>query len=134
MQTTRSTLPTPTVHRQFMMDFIAEDAPCCALGLVEENGSQCAMIVLCLNQPLPRKVAAAGFNFGHRFIGGSDGEVVHFGFEFYGFATYNVLINPSDPVARRLLRTMMDTGDYFIFALDRTAARRHSDRTSRRII
>jgi len=44
--------------------------------------------------------------------------MVHFAFEFYGFATYNVLINPSDPVARSVLRTMSDTGDYFFLALD----------------
>jgi hypothetical protein len=101
-----------------MMDFIAKEPPCLALGLVDVEGSQCAMIVLRLTQPLPKKISAAGFAFGHRFIAGGDWEVVHFGFEFYGFATYNVLINPSDPVARLLLRTMMETGDYFIFALD----------------
>jgi hypothetical protein len=44
--------------------------------------------------------------------------VVHFVFEFYGFATYSVLINPNDIVARLVLNTMIETGDYFFFALD----------------
>jgi hypothetical protein len=118
VSTIRPTLPTLTANRQFMLDFIGEKAPCVSLGLVEAEGSQCAMIVLRLNQPLPKKISAAGFAFGHRFIAGGDWEVVHFGFEFYDFGTYHVLINPGDPVVRVLLRTMMEIGDYFIFALD----------------
>ena len=36
----------------------------------------------------------------------------------YGFATYNVLINPSDPVARSVLRTTVERGDHCFLALD----------------
>jgi hypothetical protein len=118
MNITRPTLPTLTVNRQFMLDFIAAEPPCLGLGLVEVEGSQCAMIVLRLDQAIPRKVSAAGFAFGHALFGSRNWEVVHFGFEFYGFATYNVLINPSNPVARSVLSTMIETGDYFFFALD----------------
>jgi hypothetical protein len=50
--------------------------------------------------------------------GGACWEVVHFEFEFHSFANHNVLINPSDPVARLVLGTMIRTGDYFFFALD----------------
>ena len=113
MNTVRPMLPTLTVNRQFMMDFIAKEPPCLALGLVEVEGSQCAMITVRLNEALPREVSAAGFAFGHALYGGGSWEVVHFGFEFYGFATWHVLINPSDPVARLVLRTMIRTGDYF---------------------
>jgi len=44
--------------------------------------------------------------------------VVHFAFEFYGHATYNALVNPSDPVARAVLEVMVGTGDYFFFAIN----------------
>jgi hypothetical protein len=118
MNANRPTLPTLTVNRRFMMDFIAMEPPCLALGLVQVEGSQCAMITLRLNEALPREVSAAGFAFGHALYGGGSWEVVHFAFEFYGFATYDVLINPSDPVARLVLSTMIRTGDYFFFALD----------------
>ena len=118
MNTVRPALPTLTVNRRFMMDFIAREPPCLALGLVEVEGSQCAMITLRLSEALPREVSAAGFAFGHTLYGGDDWAVVHFAFGFYGFATYNVLINPSDPVARLVLSTMIRTGDYFFFALD----------------
>ena len=44
--------------------------------------------------------------------------VAQFAFAFYGFATYNVLINPSDRVAQTVLDAMVTSGDYFFFALD----------------
>ena len=56
MNANRPTLPTLTVNRRFMMDFIAQEPPCLALGLVEVEGSQCAMITLRLNEALPREV------------------------------------------------------------------------------
>jgi hypothetical protein len=118
MNTIRPTLPTLTVNRPFMATFLAAETPCLALGLVEEGIGRCALIALRLEQALPRAVSAAGFRFGHALLGTGKWEVVHFAFEFYGFATYNVLINPSDPVARSVLRKMSDTGDYFFLALD----------------
>jgi hypothetical protein len=42
MHTSRPTLPTLTVNRQFMLGFTAEETPCLALGLVEEGTGQCA--------------------------------------------------------------------------------------------
>jgi hypothetical protein len=44
MNTIRPMLPTLTVNRRFMTDFIAKEPPCLALGLVEVEGSQCAMM------------------------------------------------------------------------------------------
>jgi hypothetical protein len=110
--------PELTVNRHFMSEFIAEEAPCLALGLVEEENRQCALVALRLDQVIPRAVSAAGFRFGHCLLGTSSWEVVYFGFEFYGFATYNVLINPSRFVAQSVLNSMVETGDYFFFALD----------------
>jgi hypothetical protein len=44
--------------------------------------------------------------------------VVHFAFQFYGFETYNALVNPNNPLARAVLTAMVESGDYFFFALD----------------
>ncbi len=118
MPSTRPTLPRLTVNRRFMAAFLAEPTPCLALGLVEEGIDLCALIALRLDQALPRAVSAAGFRFGTAVLGTGRWEVVHFAFEFYGFATYNVLINPSDPVARSVLTGMAETGEYFFLALD----------------
>jgi hypothetical protein len=40
MNNTRPTLPTLTVNCRFMLDFIAEQAPCIGFGLVEVAGSK----------------------------------------------------------------------------------------------
>ena len=44
--------------------------------------------------------------------------MVHFAFEFYGHATYNALVNPSDSMAQAILETVIGTGDYFFFAIN----------------
>ena len=116
MSNDRARLPRLTVNRRFMSDFLAEQPPCLALGLVEVGGSQSALIALRLNTAIPSGISAAGFAFGHALLGGKDWEVVHFGFEFYGYETYNVLINPNNAVTRSVLNTMVQTGDYFFFA------------------
>jgi hypothetical protein len=44
--------------------------------------------------------------------------VIQFSFHFYGFKTYNVLVNPNNPIVQTVLTTMIESGDYFFFALD----------------
>src|SRR5580658_2623632 len=105
-------LPRLTVNRHFMSEFVAAEPPCLALSLTEEGADACALVALRLDRAIPRKVSAAGFRFGHSLLGARTWEVVHFAFEFYGFATYNVRINPNTPVARAVLNTMVETGDY----------------------
>ena len=102
--------PKLPVNRPFMSAGLA-------LGMVEEGASRCALLALRLDRALPRQVSG-GFSFGHALFGGGTWEVVHFAFAFYGFATYNVLINPSDRVAQTVLDAMVTSGDYFFFALD----------------
>lgn len=111
-------LPELAVNRQFMSEFIVAERPCFALGVVEVGETRCALVALRPEEALPRTATAGGFGFGHSLLGASGWEVVHFAFEFYGFETYNALVNPSDPVARTVLETMVRTGDYFFFALD----------------
>ena len=43
---------------------------------------------------------------------------MHLAFEFYGFETYNALVNPNNPLARVVLEAMVESGDYFFFSLD----------------
>lgn len=110
-------LPKLTVNRPFIYDFIAADAPCFALGLVEERKQQSGLLALRPGEVIPSEVTSAGFNFGHSLLGTADVEVIHFAFEFYGFGTYNVLLNPSNPLVQAVLRTMIESGGYFFFAI-----------------
>ena len=44
-------------------------------------------------------------------------EVVQLTFQFVGFKTYHVLVNPSSAVAQRALATMVQSGEYFIIVV-----------------
>jgi hypothetical protein len=111
-------LPKLTVNRHFIDEFITAELPCCALGVVEERQRQCALIALRPDKIIPEHITDGGFCFGHSLLGTAEYEVVHFAFHFYNFGTYNVLVNPTDPVARAVLTMMVSGGDYFFFELN----------------
>ena len=115
-----SSLPNLIVNRSFISEFITADAPCLALGMVEEQNQQYGFLALRSLEPIPPEISAQGFNFGHCLMGNENYEVIHFSFEFYGFKTYNVVINPSNPIAKAVLKTMISDGDCFFFSLDET--------------
>jgi len=50
-------------------------------------------------------------------LGTAEFEVIQFVFQFYGFETYNVLVNPNNHLVWRVLITMVESGDYFFFAI-----------------
>jgi len=111
-------LPKLTANRTFIRDFIAAETPCFALGVVEERKRQRAFLALRPDKIIPSEVTNAGFRFGHSLLGNADYEVVHFAFGFYGFETYNALVNPNNPLVQTVLTMMVESGDYFFFALD----------------
>lgn len=111
-------LPTLTVNRPFMKAFLASDAPCFALGLVEVQNRQRGFLVLRTNPAIPPDIADGGLNFGHALYGNPRFETIQFSFEFYGYETYNVLINPNNAIARAVLQAMIGSGDFFFFAVD----------------
>ena len=111
-------LTTLTVNRHFIDEFITAPLPCCALGVVEERKRQCPFIALRPDKIIPEHITDGGFSFGHSLLGTAEYEVVHFAFHFYDFGTYNVLVNPNDPVARAVLTMMVTSGDYFFFELN----------------
>ena len=107
-----------SINRQFMSDFLSAETPCFALGMLEERKRSCGFLAFRPNEVITPEISDAGFLFGHGLIGNADFEVVHFAFHFYGFKTYNVLVNPNNPLVRTVLTTMVKTEDYFFFALD----------------
>jgi len=111
-------MPKLTVNRPFMRAFLAADPPCFALGMVEERKRQCGFLALRPDEEIPADISAKGLHFGHALFGNASFAVMHFVFEFYGFQTYNVLINPNNPLVQAVLATMLDGGDYFFFALN----------------
>jgi hypothetical protein len=110
-------LPTLTVNRSFMQAFIDAQTPCCALGLIEAGGRLCGLLALRPDREIPAAVTDEGFNFGHSLLGTAAYEVIHFAFEFYGFVTYNVLINPNHSLVQAVLDRMIEDEDFFFFCL-----------------
>ena len=117
MSAPQSVRPALVVNRRFMQAFLAAAPPCMALGMVEVQQQLCGMLALRLDEVIPAPVADRGFEFGHTLFGTTTFVVLHFVFAFPGFQTYNVLINPNNLVVQAVLRTMLDDGDYFFFAL-----------------
>ena len=109
-------LPTLVVNGQLMRGFLAAPAPCFTLRVVEERRRQCGFLALRPEEPIPSEITAGGFNLGHALLGTSTYEVVQFGFQFYGFVTYHVLVNPSNSLVRTVLTSMVESGEYFFFA------------------
>ena len=114
----RTLLPRIIVNRAFIEDFMDEDAPCFAMAILEERQKKSAFLALRTTTPLPHDVTQVGFNFGHTLIGNKDFEVVHFAFEFYGFQTFNALVNPANANIQAVLQLMMDKKEYFFFAIN----------------
>ena len=117
MSAPQSLRPALVVNRRFMQAFLAAAPPCMALGMVEVQQQLCGMLALRLDEVIPAPVADRGFEFGHTLFGTTTFVVLHFVVAFPGFQTYNVLINPNNLVVQAVLRTMLDDGDYFFFAL-----------------
>lgn len=113
-----SALPELTVNRSFMVEFVSADAPCFATGLVEEGGREYGFLGFRPNESIPSAVSGAGFAFGHTLLGDDTFEVIHFAFEFYGYQTYNVLLNPNNSLVQKVLKVMLTHQNYFFFALD----------------
>ena len=110
--------PALTVNRSFMRAFLAADPPCFALGMVEERQEQSGFLALRPGTILSPDITNAGFRFGHALLGTADYAVVQFVLAFYGFETYNALVNPANPLVQTVLTTMVTRGDYVFFALD----------------
>jgi hypothetical protein len=110
--------PALTVNRSFISEFIAADSPCFALGMVEEQQRQYGLLALRPDQAIPAQVTNRGLNFGHALLGNATFEVIHFAFQFYGFQTYNVLLNPHNLLVQAVLAHLIESSNYFFFALN----------------
>lgn len=111
MASVRHLLPTLAVHRGLVSELLVADNACCALGLP-------GLIALRPDEPVPTRVSASGFDLGYCVLATESFEVVQLTFQFIGFKTYNVLINPSSTVVQRTLAPMLQSGEYFVFFFD----------------
>jgi hypothetical protein len=84
--------------------------------MVEAVGHPHDLLARRPGEDIPTAILDQEGPFGHSLLGTAVFEVLHFVFEFYGFKTYNGLLNPSNSVAQAVLRGMIEAGVYFIDA------------------
>ena len=111
-------MPQLTMNRPFVMDLMAAQTPCFALGYVGERGVVSGCMALRPARPIPPAVSDQGFRFGHVVLGTESCQVLQFVFSFYGHATYHGLVNPTSPIVQAVIRRMVETEDYFFFAIN----------------
>lgn len=111
-------LPRLTANQLLIRDLMTAQAPCFALGYVEERKEKCGFIAIRPEIPIPNQVTQQGMNFGHSVLGTNHYKVLHFGFEFYGHATYHGLVPVGNPIIQAVIETMLETQDYFFFAIN----------------
>jgi hypothetical protein len=114
MTNVRPLLPRLTLNRRFARELTWSEGACCALGVIEERKQIFALLALRPPVTIGSRASVHGFEFGHRLLGSDAWEVVQLTFEFCGFATYHVLVNPSSPVAQRVLDLMAARGGFFV--------------------
>jgi hypothetical protein len=85
--------------------------------MLEERNRRCGYWALRPEESIPPEVSDAGFRFGHALLGTSAFEVAQFTFEFYGFKAYNAIVNPNNLLVRAVLSRMVESGDYYFFAI-----------------
>lgn len=111
-------LPRLTINALFIRDLMMATPPCFAMDYVMERGVKRGFIALRPEAPIPAVSTAQGFNFGHSVMAFGGKPILHFGFEFYGHATYHGLVPPNNPVVQAVIATMLETEDYFFFAIN----------------
>jgi len=111
-------LPRLTINQLLIRDLMGAQAPCFALGYVEDRKEKCGFIAVRPESPIPNQVTQKGMNFGHSVLGTSKYKVLHFGFEFYGHTTYHGLVPVGNPIIQAVISTMLDTQDYFFFVIN----------------
>ncbi|PHM70003.1 hypothetical protein [Xenorhabdus kozodoii] len=111
-------LPHLTVNQLLIHNLMTAKAPCFALGYVEDRKEKRGFIAIRPEIPIPNHITQQGMNFGHSVLGTSQYKVLHFGFKFYGNATYHGLVPAGNPIIQAVISTMLDTQDYFFFAIN----------------
>ena len=101
----------------FMQDFMKSKVSSFGLGYVKEGGMKKGFLALKLTEEVPKNSTQQGFNFGHSVLELNGNPIFHFAFRFYDFKTYNGLVIPSNPIIKKVIKTMIETKDYFFFLI-----------------
>lgn len=110
--------PALVINKLLIVDLLAAKPPCFALGYIEVEGELTGCFIVRPEAPIPNSSTEQGFRFGHSLRTIGDAPLLHFAFEFYDHAIYSGLVNPTNSLVQDVLTTMVETRDYFFFALN----------------
>lgn len=114
-------LPPLTFNKKFIEQFVAENLPCAALGIVETRGQQTGFLAIKTEKPLSDATTQNGFDLGTELLGKKDLIVLlHLILNFDSENIFDVLLNLNAPVTKRVLQLWEKTGNYFFFAFSDT--------------
>lgn len=112
-------LPVPlTLNGRFLRAFMDAEAPCAALGLVEEAGQTRGFVAARTRERLPAHTAQSGFDLGYELLGNDRYQLMHFVLRFQDLPPYDILLNPNNPVVRKVVDVMRETAQYFFFMVE----------------
>jgi hypothetical protein len=110
--------PRLSVNGQLLGAFVALPSACGILGLLEEHGRSAPFLALRPQEPVVRREGARALRFGHALLGEPGAEIIQFGISFFEFATYHLLVNPSSPVVKAVLKRILERRYYFVLVID----------------
>jgi hypothetical protein len=128
-------LPVPlTFNDRFLHAFMDSEPPCAALGLVEQAGQTRGFVAARTNESMPLQAAESGFDFGFELLGNDRYQLIHFILGFPGLQPYDIILNPNNPLVRKVVDVMRETAQYLFFVFEEgemTAFHQTMDRQNR---
>ena len=112
-------LPVPlTFNEPFLRAFMDSEPPCAALGLVEQAGQTRGFVAARINESLPLLATESGFDFGFELLGNERYQLIHFILTFPELQPYDIILNPNNPLVRKVVEVMRETAQYFFFVFE----------------
>ena len=109
-------LPPMTFNKNFVSSFVGENRPCAALGIIETVGQQAGFLAFKPDKAFSASTSQNGFDLGSELLGTDKVAVLHLILKFDSMHVYDVLLNLSSPVVKKVLKVWEKTGNYFFFA------------------
>ena len=109
-------LPPMAFNKNFISNFVKEDRPCAALGIVEIAGQQKGFLAFKPDKDFDESMGQNGFDLGSELLGTSEMAILHLILNFGNNHIYDVFLNLNSPVAKSVFRVWEETDDYYFFA------------------
>lgn len=105
-----------TFNKNFISNFVGENRPCAALGIVEIARQQKGFLAFKPDKGFNESMGQNGFDLGSELLGTSKIAILHLILNFDNNHIYDVFLNLNSPVVKDVLRVWEKTDNHFFFA------------------